>query len=693
MNRNGHSNLATVDHPSEPSRFVGRRHELSVARRMLSRTRLLTLTGTGGVGKTRLALRLAENVRGLYKDGVEVVELATLEAGDLLGPTVAAALGLRDEATDSTTLLVDFLSDKRMLLILDNCEHLLDDCANLVDRMLRSAPRLRVLATSRQTLGVYGEQVLSVPSLSVPDPGDSTRDIARHDAVRLFVDRASSVWPGFVLDAGNAASVARLAQHLEGIPLAIELAAARLRSLPLEQVTRELDECMNVPDVGTSIALPRHRTLRATMDWSFRLCSPGEQRVWARLSIFPGGVGLDSAEVVCSGEGIDAHDVFDLLSGLVDKSIVVGERWEGGVRYRMLDSIRAYGADQLEADEARALRWRYIRHYRELMERNRIDMVVPDQIERYRVVQRELPNARAALEMCLDGPGMASVGLGIAAAMWGFWLLAGSFTEGRYWLERGLQQVPVLDSDRATALWVDAMLALRQGDPDAATPRVEECHVIARRVEDEHVLPYAVRVSGVLTYAHGDPDRGLELMEEALALHRAAGDLTGVVFALYYLAAYGSVQDPDKSAALGEELLALCEAHHAEVTRGYAQLSLGLAAWNQGDPHRADALVSEAAEFTEKVNDRWCLTQCLEVLAWTAGGRGDHRRAAWLLGAAHAMWQAADASPRRLQYHAVWHERCEDEARRALGERAFKAAFDDGARQRLAHTIMDAISA
>ncbi|MFF5209172.1 ATP-binding protein [Streptosporangium sp. NPDC000396] len=672
--------MTRADPSTEASSFVGRRHELSAVRRVLSQARLLTLTGTGGVGKTRLALKAAETLRGRYRDGVEVVELATLEAGDLLEPTVAAALSLREAGPDLMVTLVDYLSDKRMLLILDNCEHLLEDCARFVDRLLRGAPRLRVLTTSRQTLGVYGEQVLAVPSLSVPDPGGPTRYIVRHDSVRLFVERAASVCPGFFLDTGNAACVARLAQRLEGIPLAIELAAARLRTLPLEQLMRELDGCFEVLEAAAPAALPRHQTLRATMDWSFRLCSPVERRLWARLSMFPGGVDLETAEAVCCGEGIDPAEIFDLVAGLVDKSVLVGERREAGIRYRMLESIRAYGSEQLAPSDERVLRRRYIDHYRDLAERNRIDRNVPDQLERYRLLQRELPNMRVALEVCLGEPGMAPVGLETASAMWCFWLLAGSLTEGRYWLERGLELVREAGSARATALWVDSMLALRQGDLAAATPRLEECHTIVRQMGDEDVLPFAIRTSGVAAFSTGDAQRGLALLEESLALHRAAGDLDGVVFNLYYAATYGSIENPDRAAVFGEEMLELCEAHHALVSRGYAQLALGLAVWNLGDCRRAEALVRRAAEFTGEINDRWCLTQCLEVLAWAAGAREDHERAARMLGAAHALWQAADASPARLWYHARWHERCAEQARRTLGNRAFAAAFRDGAR-------------
>ncbi|TMR94652.1 ATP-binding protein, partial [Nonomuraea basaltis] len=609
---------------TDKSSFVGRKLELSMARRMLSTSRLLTLTGPGGVGKTRLALRVAENLQGAYPDGVEVIELATLETADLLVPAVAAALGLREAGPDPMKVLVDYLSGRRMLLVLDNCEHLREGCARLADRLLRTSPRLRILATSRHTLGVYGEQVLAVPALSVPDPDRPLKEIARHDAVRLFVERAAHLVPGFSLNAGNMALVARLARRLEGIPLAIELAVARLRASSLEGLARELDERFDVPAADTPGTLPRHRTLRATMDWSFRLCSAEERRLWTRLSMFPGGVDIETAEAVCCGEGIDDLDVLDLLDGLVDKSILVGERGEAGVRYRMLECLRAYGWEQLTPSDRRLLRPRYVRHYRDLVDRHRIDRMVSDQLERYRLMRTELPNVRAALESCLTDPPLASAGLATASAMWCFWLLVGSLAEGRYWLERGLERVPESGPARATALWVDSMLALRQGDVSAALPRLEECQAIVRRPGYERILPYAIRTSGVAAFSTGDPRRGLALLRESLALHRAMDDLDGVMFNLYFAATYGSVENPGQAAEFAEEVLALCERQHAVVSRAYAQLALGVARWNMGDWPRTEALVTAAADFTRKIDDRWCLTQCMEVLAWVAGARGDH---------------------------------------------------------------------
>ncbi|NBE98392.1 LuxR family transcriptional regulator [Nonomuraea sp. KC401] len=662
------------------SSFIGRRRELSTARKALTQGRLLTLTGPGGVGKTHLALRIVEHVRGMFRDGVAVVELGTLETGELLEPAVAAALGLHDTGPDPMNALVDYVSGKRMLLVLDNCEHLCVICGRFVDRLLRAAPRLRILVTSRQTLGVYGERVLPVRPLPVPDPGRPPGEIARHDSVRLLESRMAAVLPGFSLAADNAHRVARLAQRLEGVPLAIELAAARLRTMSLDQLLRELDRPIDVLAADTCAALPRHHSVRATTDWSYGLCSPGEQRLWARLSMFPAGVDLDTAESVCSGDGIDAADVLDLLAGLVDKSVVCCERRGSGLRYRMLESLRAYGGERLASSDKDLLRGRYVDHYGDLVRNSRIDRLVPDQLERYRRLQAELPNVRVALEACLSRPPLARAGLDIASTLWCFWLLAGSLIEGRYWLERGLGLVPEPGGIRATALWVDSMLALRQGDLMRALPRLEECLDLARRPGNEAVLPYAIRTAGVAAFSSGDHERGLSLLRESLALHRAGENLDGVMLNLYYAAAYGSVGHPGQAAEFGEELLDMSEKHHAQVSRAYAQLALGVVRWNLGDCRRAEALVTSAAVFTGAVDDRWCLTQCLEVLAWIAGARQDHWRAAGLMGAAHALWQAMGASPERLWYHAAGHERCREQARGALGGRAFATAFRQGTR-------------
>ncbi|MFG6191896.1 ATP-binding protein [Nonomuraea sp. JJY05] len=528
---------------------------------------------------------------------------------------------------------------------------------------------------------------LSTPG-SGPGCGHTVKEIGRHDSVRLFVERAAGAVPGFRLNARNVAPVAQLVRRLEGIPLAIELAAVRLRSMPLERLARELEERFDVLVARTPTALPRHQTMRATMEWSFRLCSAGERRLWARLGLFPSGADLETAEAVCSGDGIDRLDVLDHLTGLVDKSVLVRD----GSRYRMPEALRAYGCEQLPPPEERRLRRRYAEHYRDLVKEHRIDRMVPEQLDRYLLLQRELPNIRVALETCLSEPALAPMELEAAAAMWCFWLLAGSFSEGRYWLGRGLERVPEAGRCRAVGLWADSLLAQRQGQTAAATRGLEEFLAFARGEGDESLVAQGIRCSSVAAFFAGDARRGLALVREALALHEAMGDVDGIMFSLYVGAAYGSTEYPRQASEFGERLLALCESRRALVFRAYAQLALGVAHWNLGDLRRAEALLTAATEFTGRINDRWCLTQCLEVLAWLAGARDEHDRAAELLGAAHAMWQVVGTSPEWISYHATWHERCTEQARAALGRSAFATAFRQGSRLGPQHAVAYAVS-
>ncbi|WP_345361219.1 LuxR family transcriptional regulator [Actinoallomurus liliacearum] len=660
-------------------------------RRLLRRTRLLTLTGAGGVGKTRLAFHAARVLRGWFPDGVLIVELASLEEGRLLVPTVAAAAGIRETDREAMPLLLAGLADKRMLLLLDGCEHLLESCAALVDRLLRTTPRLRIMATSRHRLGVLGEQVLPISSLPVADQHAPTREIARCEAVRLFTDRATAVRPGFGVTAANAATVARISQRLDGIPLAIELAAARLRSTPLDRLLSDLDDRFTVLTGGDRAAPPRHQTLRATMDWSRSMCSPAEGHLWARLATFPGGVDLDTAEEVCAGGEIDREEIFDLIAGLVDKSVLTVERLPTDLRYRMLDSIRAYGRESLAPAEEERLRRRYCAHYRSLVGRLRIDRMTSDQLDSFQTLQVELPNIRAAMDACYARPASAPAGLEVASTLWGFWLLAGALTEGRHWLERGLRLVSTPGRARLTALWADSLLALHQRDPSTAVTRIEECQALAEETGDATAAAFATMVSGVAALSAGDDRRGLALMEQARNRHWDAGDLNAVGINLYLASMFCVVKDPDLGAALGEELMALCDARDAPLFRAYALFAIGIAAWKQGDWRRAETMMLQVAEPWSVIEDRWGLAQLLEVLAWTAGAGGTQERAARLLGAADRVWHELGFSPTQLPYHVRSHQQCETRAREALGSRTFTREFRGGAQLDLATAVADAL--
>ncbi|NUW30048.1 AAA family ATPase [Nonomuraea sp. SMC257] len=667
---------------AETSTFIGRRGEVSAARRLLARGRLLTLTGAGGVGKTRLAMRVAEALRPAYDDGVEIVELASLEDPELLVPTVATALGVRDAGPSPMSVLVDYLAERRVLLVLDNCEHLLDACAKLIDGLLRGAGRLRVLATSRQTLGVAGEQVLVVPSLSVPDPAAAPRDITRSESVRMLADRVARVRPGFTLDRADARVFARLCRRLDGIPLAIELAAGRLASTPVEELERRLDERFEVLDAGAGGGgPPRHQTMRAAVDWSFDLCTRAEQRLWCRLSMFAGGVEVETAEEVCQGDGIEPADVFELLAGLVDKSILVAEPHEDGVRYHMLDSIRSYGREKLaDSGEEEALRRRFCDHYRRLTAERRVDRLVPEQLARYRVLAAELPNIRVALDLSYARPEDAADGLDTVSAMWGYWILAGSVTEGRHWMDRGLALVPPDARARRTGLWAAATLALYQGDCAEAQDMLEDAQRLAREAGDDETRAFATQVSAMVAFSEGDAGTGMELMEKARAGHVDRGDLSALGINLYYDASFSAEQDPERAGELAQEFLTLCEKRRAEPSRGYALFAVGVTAWHQGQPERAEAMLKEAMAIRRTINDRWGLAECVEVLAWIAGAYGRYERAARMLGVANALWQEMGASPATFWPHKRDHENCVARTREALGPREYGAAFRSGER-------------
>ena len=364
--------------PAELTSFVGRRHELAEIKRLLSVSRLVTLTGMGGVGKTRLALWAAAEIRRAFPDGVWFVPLAELSDPGLLPNTIATALGLRTGG--AVAGVAEYLEDKQLLLILDNCEHLVPACAVLAAKLLSATTGVSILATSRQVLRADGEQVLPVPPLEVPELDEP----GHREAVTLFADRAAAVLPGFRLTAENRDVVRRICRRLDGIPLAIELAVVRLRVLSPEQILARLDDRFRLLTTGSRTALPRRRTLEAAIDWSFELCTPAEQRVWAAVSVFTAGFDLDAAEAVCADEEIAAEDVLDLIAGMVDKSIITRRNGTYGrtAWFRMLETVREYGQAKLaESGHAEGVRVRHAAYYVELVRRYWADGFSPQQLE------------------------------------------------------------------------------------------------------------------------------------------------------------------------------------------------------------------------------------------------------------------------------------------------------------------------
>jgi predicted ATPase/DNA-binding CsgD family transcriptional regulator len=671
--------------PVDVTSFVGRRREVADVKGALSVSRLVTLTGMGGVGKTRLALRVAADLHRGFGDGVWLVELAGLQDAGLVGQTVAASLGFHDQSSRwSVVTLSELLTDRQLLLVLDNCEHLIDACAVVADALLRACPRLRILATSRQPLGITGEHTLSVPPLSLPGPDRpvSLEGLAQFEAVSLFVDRASAVHPGFSLDAGNQLAVAGICRRLDGIPLAVELAAGRMRALSADQLLTRLDDRYGLLTGGSRAALPRQQTLRALVDWSFELCSAAERLLWARLSVFAAGFDLDAAEEVCSGDEIPADAVLDLVAALVDKSILLTDDGGGRPRYQLPETLREYGRDRLEEyGQIGALRRRHRDWCRRLVAFAESTWFGADQVELLARLRLEHANLRAALNFCLTEPGESPTGLAIASALRFYWMISGRLNEGRHWLDRLLNCASAQSPTRLKALCVDAYLATLLGDVGAAVPLVEEARQLAEQLDDASGAAYVAQIRGLEASFHGDPAGAAQLLKEALATHRRLGDLAAIGYDQALLAAVLSVLEDDVgAAALFEECLATTESAGEFWVRALALWAVGIQACRLGDCTRATEAERQSIRLRRALDNRYGIALNLDVLAWTATVDGDAERAARLFGAAHAIMQAVGAASVSSGPTGALHVEYEATAREALGDNGFARAFEHGLR-------------
>ncbi|WP_225993118.1 ATP-binding protein [Actinomadura rudentiformis] len=664
--------------------FVGRRREIADVRQMLTRSRMVTLTGPGGVGKTRLASRVAADVQRAFPDGVWLVELAALQNPELLVQTVIDTLEIQDRTSRSPIrVLVDHLQGRRALLILDNCEHLLGETAMLAGELLRAAPDLRILATSRQALGIVGEQTMGVPPMPLPDSGrqDPADVLAGADAVQLFTDRAVAVLPGFTLNDANRGVVERIVRRLDGIPLGIELAAVRLRVLSIEQLNDRLDDRFRLLSAGSRTVMPRHQTLRALIDWSHTLCTEQERLLWARASVFADGLDLDAAEAVCAGDGIDRDEIIDLVAGLVDKSVFTREEQAGGVRYRLLETIRQYGLDRLrESGDEDRLRGRHRDYYRDLAVHAQEEWFGPDQVTWFERLRSEHGNLRTALDFCFATPGEHAQALIMTTALRYYWIAAGFLREGRTWVERGLASSQAAPDDvRALALCMLTRLAILQNDFAAAESGLKESRVLAERLGDGSIIAQVRYVSGLAALFQGRLPEALKLLAEATYdWYGEIGDEMGVVNSMMYLAiAHSFLGDSDTAVTLFEECLRRCEARSENWFTSYAKCVYGLEVWRQGDPARAIELEHESIRLKEPFNDGLGTALCVEILAWIAAGEDDCERAALLLGALGPMWRSVGGS--LFHYLRAFHEDCERRARDGLGARKFDSIMAKGA--------------
>jgi non-specific serine/threonine protein kinase len=665
--------------------FVGRRRELSEARRLLSTSRLVTLTGPGGVGKTRLALEAAASVQREFRDGVVLVELEQVADAALVPSTVAVALGLRESAGRSPLeMLVDYLRERRILLVLDNSEHVIDAIATLVDHLLQACPQLRILATSRERLDVPGEVFLPVPTLSLPDVEGPAQpaDLLEYGAVALFHDRARTVLPDWELSETNRADVTEICRRLDGLPLAIELAAARLRAMSERDMLARLADHLHLLSAPPRTRAPgRQRTLRSCIEWSHGLCSTEEQLLWARVSVFSGGFELDLAEEVASGEGLPAARVLDALTSLVDKSVVVGERVGGVVRFRMLETIREFGREQLAATgELDGVRRGHRDAYLRLVERADADWVSPRQVDWFARLDREHPNFQAALDFSLTEPGETEGAMRILAALYHFyWWGRGWAREGRLWLTRALEEAGPPTVVRARALLTDSSLAFADGDYATGRARLEEADAIEAVRTDPGTAAFWAFTEGSAHLFAGELTEANAALEQGLALDLPDRDLK---FRLDILLSYGSalalLGDVERATWCHEEFLRITEPAGECFHRSYALWTLGLFVLQQGDQHRAAELLQQSIALRRGIRDLTGLGWSEETLAWTEGGRGDHERAATLLGVADLLWEIMGRPLETYQHLYPLHEGCERAAREALGDVRFDDCFDSG---------------
>jgi non-specific serine/threonine protein kinase len=573
--------------------FVGRERERAEVARLLAETRLLTLTGVGGVGKTRLALEAARAALADYPDGTWLVELAALVDPALVPHTIAVALGVVEHpGRPLNETLAAWLAGKRLLIVLDNCEHLLDVCASLADALLRVAPGLAILATSREPLRIAGETAWPAPPLTLPDLQTlpSLDDLPRSEAVRLFIDRATAARPDFRLTPENAVAVAQLCVRLDGLPLAIELAAARVRSLPPAELAARLGRRFQLLTGGSRAALPRHQTLRAALDWSYDLLAEDERRVLRRLSVFAGGATIAAAEAVCVGDGLAPADVLPLLLRLVERSLVLAEPAGDEARYRLLETVRQYAGERLEeAGEETTTRDRHAAWGLALAEQAEPALHTAEQLLWQARLDAEHDNLRAALAWSLDQDREA--GLRLAGWPWPYWRGRRHYSEGRRWLERLLDRTRAPTRWRAKALLGVGQLAFEQGDSITAHARLDEGLALSRGLAEPRLVAWALRDLAHVHIDLGDLARARVEVEEGLTLCRTLGEPADLAATLITL---GRIHKRDgtyqRARAVLDEGLALARLVGDRWLIGDALGWLGQVAWEQGDYQRARAL-------------------------------------------------------------------------------------------------------
>ncbi|WP_315860753.1 LuxR C-terminal-related transcriptional regulator [Amycolatopsis sp. EV170708-02-1] len=631
--------------------YIDRAQLTTRALELLNAGPVVTLTGAGGVGKTRLAAAVAETVSGKYPDGVTFVELAEVRNVELLPNVVAERLGLYDQsARQQLDVVADFLRSRRQLLVLDNCEHVLETGADMVAALVAACPKLNVLTTSRQSLGVLGEQVLVVPPLSVPDgeAAGSAAELETYEAPRLFADRARAVLPAFEITDGNCRDIAAICRGLGGLPLAIELAAVRLRVLSVSQLRTRLADPLSLLSRGRRDGPARHRTLRATIEWSHALCSEHEQRVLARASVFSGGFALAAAEWVCAGDGIPAGDVLDLVHGLIDKSLLTAEEAGGELRYSMLETLREYGAERLaETGETERVARLHRAWCADLTARYAAGWIGPDQVAWLRRISLEHANLRAALEYCATAPGEAVVGLRMINQLDVYWSARGLLNEAHRWLDRQMAAAPPDTPEWPQSLLLRAWYSVLRGDADAAAADVRVSRELAERTGGEVTAAYAeaIRATAVL-YFGTEPVDWFGTAREVFRRHGLTAAEAYAEFHHRHATAFdGDLETAREQFAAS---IAAAEATGELYWRSWDWWALSVTEELHGDPAASERAALESFRLQQVLGNRSAEPHTVVALGCAATHRGDMIRAATLFGIGGTMWAAIGTDPRRF---------------------------------------------
>ena len=631
--------------PAETTSFVGRRHELAEARKKLATARLISLVGPGGVGKTRLAIRIATDLGRGFPGGAWLAELAELRDPALVGTAVMAALDLRDQATaEPLALLRSYLKDKELLLVLDNCEHVIEAAAQLVSEVIRAAPGVRVIATSREPLSVAGEHVLPVPPLGLPasDAADPLAQLRENEAVALFIERAAAASGRFELTAANQAAVVGLCRRLDGLPLAIELAAVRTRALGPEQIRDRLGDRFGLLTGGRRAALPRHQTLRTTIEWSYDLLTPAERALLRRLCVFAGRFTLDDVESVCCSGDAPAARALDLLSSLIDKSLMIKEDVAGAACYRLHETMREYARLRLHevAGEEEDLELRCADYY--------LSRCAQFAVEgRYRLLpwlawmELEIDNVRAVLRRCMDR-GDSRRGIDLASRLIWYWATRGT-TEGVRWLDE-LLAGEAGPAEHPWVYFVRGFLAVLQNDPEAARPALEHGVIAARAAGQLDALSQSLAMASIAANVAGDRASSGRLLDEARVVADGLDDL-GTTLMLHQALALNGLLDGDLGAvrsAASQGVLLSREAGDL-YSLGMMLLNQGFAALISGDLRESGQGLAEGLRIARQLDDRVAQCHLLGGLGCSAAGAREPRLAAQLFGAMENLRAEAGA--------------------------------------------------